>query len=113
MATKKTTRTSKPSKVIKKVVKKAPREIKWKEEIKGKYTLIIYMNNEVFATKTDDVYASLRNFTPTKITNKVIITLKEGDKYAERVLRVFPARRTFSQPIATEFVAKNLILRLK
>ncbi len=134
MAIKQTKRAKKPSKVVKKPIKvvlkskkltkktlekiktgtiKAPKEIKWKESSEGKYTLSIFMNDEVYATKTDDVYNSLKNFTPTKITNKVIITLREGKKYAEKVMRVFPARRTFSQPLATQFVAKNLILRLK
>ena len=79
----------------------------------GKYTLKIYVNNEVFESKTDDVQKTLRKFKPTKITNKVKITLEEGKKYAERVMMVYSARRTFSQPLATEFVAKNLILRLK
>lgn len=94
---------------IRKVVKKEAR----KKVNKGKYTLTIYMNDQKFQTKTDDIYKSLSEFIPTKITNKVIITLEEGKKYAEKIMMVHPARRTFSVPLACEFVAKNLILRLK
>ena len=111
MATKKTKKSTKPSKV-KKAVKKIVKEVVWQDGAVGKYTLTIYMNDEVFVTKTDDVYKSLSNFTPTKITNRVRIVLEKGDKSAEKMLMVIPARRTFGSPIARDFVAKNLTSRV-
>lgn len=105
MATKKTESKIKPSKV------KGISE-KFKEKSEGKYTLTIYMNDEVFSKKTDDVYEALTSFTPTKITNRVRIVLEKGGKMADKNMNVIPARRTFGSPIAREFVAKNLTSRV-
>jgi hypothetical protein len=78
-----------------------------------KYKVIVYSMGKEFTCDTDDVKQAILDLKPTKITNKIRIVVKQGNKQAERILFVYPARRLFSIPLATEFFAKNIILALK
>ena len=79
----------------------------------GEYLLTIYMQDKTYSQRTDDIARSIMSLKPEKITNKVRIVLEKGKKRAERMFMVFPARRLFNIPLAAEFFAKNIVLRLK
>lgn len=82
-------------------------------KVKGKYLLTIYLNDKIYSQRTDDIAKSILSLKPEKITNKVRIIVEEDKKKAERMFFVFPARRLFNIPLATEFFVKNIILALK
>jgi hypothetical protein len=82
-------------------------------KIKPKYKVIVYSMGKEFTCDTDDVKQAILDLKPTKITNKIRIIVKQGNKQAEKILFVYPARRLFSIPLAAEFFAKNIVLALK
>jgi hypothetical protein len=82
------------------------------EEI-GKYHLTIFLGGEKFETDTNNIAKAILDLHPPKITNKVVIRIQRGKSFVEKVLYVFPARRIFNVPLATDFFAKNIILLLK
>ena len=92
---------------VKKVVKEK------EEKPKGQYHMTVLLGGNTFETDTDDLKASILALKPQKIVNKVIVRIKRGDSKIEKVLFVYPARRIFNIPLATEFFVKNMILALK
>lgn len=105
MATKSTKKTTnKRSKVENKVEKPV---------VKGKYGVTVFIGGQEYFCQTDDIAGALISLRPTKITNKVIVKVEKDKKVFERMLFVFPARRIFNIPMATQFFVKNIINYLK
>ena len=102
MATKKT-RSKKSSKVV----------VKDPVVEQGEYKVTVYINGKVYSKRTNNIAMTLLSLPKEKITNKIKIVVEKGDKKAEKDLFVYPARRLFNVGLATEFFAKNIILRLK
>lgn len=84
-----------------------------KIEPKGQYHLTIFLGGVRYETDTNNIAKSILDLKPAKITNKVVIRIDKGKSFVEKVLYVFPARRVFNVPLATEFFAKNIVLLLK
>lgn len=79
----------------------------------GEYLVTVYINGKVYSKRTNNIAMTLLSLPKEKITNKVRIIIEKDNKKAEKMLFVFPARRLFSIPLATEFFAKNIVLQLK
>ena len=90
--------------MAKKRINKKSSEIK----IKGKYHLTIYAMDKKFECDTDDLKQAILDLKPEKITNKIRIICTKGEKRIEKILFVYPARRIFNIPLATEFFSRNL-----
>jgi hypothetical protein len=80
---------------------------------KAKYNVSVLINGKLFKTETSDIVESILELKPEKITNKIIITVSQGDKKFEKMVFVQMAKRIFNNKLAADIFAKNAIKSLK